>query len=48
METTFKLYDVPKEKIEEAIRFVSGFDFEVIAKQTIRKMLDYLDENKVA
>ncbi len=48
LETTFKLYDVPKEKIEEAIRFVSGFDFEAIAKQTIQKMLDYLDENKIA
>lgn len=47
LETTLKLYDVPKEKIEEAIRFVSGFDFEKIAKQTIQGMLDYLDENKI-
>lgn len=47
LETTFKLYDVPKEKIEEAIQFVSGFDFEEIAKQTIHAMLDYLDENKM-
>ena len=47
LETTFKLYDVPKEKIEESIRFVSGFDFEKIAKQTIQGMLDYLDENKI-
>lgn len=47
LETTFKLYDVPKEKIEEAIQFVSGFDFEEIAKQTIHAMLDYLDENKI-
>ncbi len=47
LETTFKLYDVPKEKIEEAIRFVSGFDFEAIAKQTIESMLTFLEE-KVA
>ncbi len=47
LETTFKLYDVPKEKIEEAIRFVSGFDFEAIAKQTIESMLAFLEE-KVA
>ena len=47
LETTFKLYDVPKEKIEESIQFVSGFDFEKIAKQTIQGMLDYLDENKI-
>ncbi len=47
LETTFKLYDVPKEKIEEAMRFVSGFDFEAIAKQTIESMLAFLEE-KVA
>ncbi len=47
LETTFKLYDVPKEKIEEAIQFVSGFDFETIAKQTIESMLTFLEE-KVA
>ena len=47
LETTFKLYDVPKEKIEEAIQFVSGFDFEAIAKQTIESMLAFLEE-KVA
>lgn len=47
LETTFKLYDVPQEKIEEAIQFVSGFDFEAIAKQTIESMLAFLEE-KVA
>lgn len=47
LETTFKLYDVPKEKIREAIDFVSGFDFEAIAKQTIESMLAFLKE-KVA
>ena len=45
LETTFKLYDVPKEKIQEAVEFVSNFDFELIAKQTIDGMLQYLEEN---
>ena len=44
LETTFKIYDVPKEKIEEAIQFVSEFDFETIAKNTITGMLERLDE----
>lgn len=44
LETTFKLYDVPQEKILQAIEFVSGFDFEAIAKQTIEDMLAFLDE----
>ena len=47
LETTFKLYDVPKEKIQEAVEFISNFDFELIAKQTIDGMLQYLEENKV-
>lgn len=42
LETTFKLYDVPKEKIQETIDFVSKFDFEAIAKQTIDSMLESL------
>lgn len=44
LETTFKLYDVPQEKIRETIEFVSGFDFELIAKQTIKSMLAFLEE----
>lgn len=47
LETTFKLYDVPKEKIQETIEFVSGFDFEAIAKQTIESMLSFLEERTV-
>lgn len=43
LETTFKLYDVPKEKIQETIDFVSGFDFEAIARQTIESMLTILE-----
>lgn len=44
LETTFKLYDVPEEKIKEAIEFVSQFDFKIIAKETIDKMLKSVKE----
>lgn len=47
LETTFKLYDVPQEKIQETIDFVSGFDFEMIAKQTIESMLAFLEHKGV-
>lgn len=43
LETTFKLYDVPKEKIDEAIKFVSQFDYPALAKSVIDSMLDYLN-----
>ncbi len=35
LETTFLIYRVPKEKIDEAKAFVKRFDFEAIAKETI-------------
>lgn len=44
LETTFKLYDVPEEKIKEAIEFVSQFDFKAIAKETVAKMLEEVKE----
>ena len=43
LETTFLVYRVSDEKIREAIEFVSGFDFAVIAKNTIDNMLKYLE-----
>lgn len=43
IETTFLIYRLPDEKIQEANRFVAQFDFKTIAGQTIQKMLDYLD-----
>ena len=43
LETTFKIYDVPGEKIRETIDFVAGFDFETIAKETINNMLVFLE-----
>ena len=44
LETALKIYDVPEEKIQEAVEFVSGFNFETIARQTIDAMLTYLEE----
>ena len=43
LETTFKIYDVPEEKIKEAVAFVAGFDFETIARDTIKRMLAFLE-----
>ena len=45
LETTFKIYDVPKEKIEEAIAFVSRFDYPALAQNTMDQLLARLDEN---
>lgn len=45
IETTFLIYRVSDEKIDEAIAFVSKFDFEKIARQTIESMVAYLDSN---
>ena len=42
LETTLKLYDVPKEKIREAIDFVAQFDYPTLAKGVIDKLLAYL------
>ena len=43
LENTFLLYEIPREKIEEAIKFVKEFDFEALAKQMIDNMLAYLE-----
>lgn len=43
LQTTFRVYLVPKDKIEEAIAFVSQFDFKSIAQQVIDHMLAYLE-----
>lgn len=44
LETTFLVYRVPEEKIKEAIKFVSQFDYAKIAQDTIDFMLEYLEE----
>lgn len=46
LECTFKIYDVPMDKIKEAIEFVSQFDYPKIAQDTISAMLKRLEENK--
>ena len=46
LETTFLVYQVPREKIQEAIQFVSRFDFEAIAKSTIDGMLKRLENQE--
>lgn len=43
LESTFLVYRVPDEKINEAIEFVSQFDFEKLAAETIDGMLAYLE-----
>ena len=45
LETTFRIYQVSNEKIQEAIDFVQQFDFPDIAKNTIDRMLQYLKES---
>ncbi len=44
LENTFLIYEVPKEKINEAIAFVKKFDFDRIAKETIDSILSQLSE----
>jgi len=45
LETTFRIYQVPDAKIQEAIEFVRQFDFPDIAKKTIDRMLQYLKDS---
>jgi len=44
LETTFKIYNVPEEKIEEAAAFISQFDYPALAQNTINQLLTHLDE----
>ncbi len=46
LENTFLLYEIPRTKIEEAIKFVEQFDWQTIADGVIKNMLTYL-ENKI-
>ncbi len=43
LETTLLVYRVPQTKIDEAIEFVSRFDFKAIAEKVIGNMLSYLE-----
>lgn len=42
--TTFRIYELPREKIEETIEFVSQFDFKKIAQETIDNLLSEIKE----
>lgn len=43
IECVFRIFQVPEEKTEEAIAFVSRFDYPTLARQTIDSMLYHLD-----
>lgn len=43
LENTFLLYEIPREKIKEAIDFVGEFDFPALAAQVMDSMLSYLE-----
>ena len=43
LENTFLLYEIPREKISEAIEFVSQFDWKRIAGDVINNMLAYFE-----
>lgn len=43
LQATLRIYLVPEKKIDEAIAFVSSFDFEKIAEEVIANMLAFLE-----
>lgn len=45
LRTVLKIYEVPKEKIEETIDFVKHFDMKVLAKEVLDSLFDYLISN---
>ena len=45
IECVFRIFQVPEEKTEEAIAFVSQFDYPTLARQTIESMLEQLDSD---
>lgn len=47
LETTFLVYRVPQSKIDEAIEFVSQFDFKMIADKVIADMLAFLASDEL-
>lgn len=44
LQATFKIYDVPQEKIQECIAFVSQIDYKTVAQATIDNMIHFLEE----
>ena len=47
LETTLRVYQIEEAKIEEAIAFVSQFDFPAIAHSTIMAMIQRLEEGSI-
>lgn len=43
LQSTFRVYKVSEEKIDEAIKFVSQFDYKTIAEDVIGNMLQFLE-----
>ena len=43
LQTTFRMYRIPEEKINEAIRFVTRIDFRKLAEEVLVDMLPYLE-----
>ncbi|MCC8072761.1 MAG: TetR/AcrR family transcriptional regulator [Clostridiales bacterium] len=43
LKSVLRLYSISNEKIDEAITFVKGFDFDAIAKQTVDGIFKFLD-----
>ncbi len=46
LETTFSVYKVPDEKVNEAIEFVSKYDFAKLAEETVQSMLDKISKRE--
>ena len=44
LESVFRVYGFPQEKIRESIEFISRFDCETLARETVASMLQYLEE----
>ena len=44
LETTFLIYRVDDKKINEAIEFVSKFNFKKIANELLNSLLTYLED----
>ena len=42
LKTVLKIYEVPKEKIDDVIEFVKQFDFETLAQNVINTLLEYI------
>ena len=45
IECSFRIFQVPEEKVEEAIAFVSRFDYPALAKQVVEQLMVQLAES---